>query len=299
MADERFDAVDVVRRLGGSASWSQITRYSTAHSLKCAVAIGALRRIGRGVYALPETPLPYPAAIAARGLVSHQSAARHWKLEALNPDTATHVTVPRHARPQPLNGVSLHFSDVAAADDHGGVTSPIRTVLDCAVSLPFAEALSIADSALRLAVVSSDELIAAALSRQGAGRQRMIRVAGEATGLAANPFESGLRATVLQAGIHGFQPQQPIQLPNRTAWVDLGDPVRRIALEADSFIFHGSPEALRHDCERYNELICLGWLPLRFAYAHVALESEWLASVVGKACTLRVVDRRRTRRNSG
>lgn len=296
--EERPDASEVVRLLGGTANRKQILHHSSEHSLRRAVTSGSVRRIARGIYALPETPLPYPAAKAARGLVSHQSAARHWKLEALHPDTDTHVTVARHARPQPVRGVTLHFSEVPPGDDHGGVTSPIRTVLDCAVSLPFAEALSIADSALRLALINSDELVAAALSRQGAGRQRMIRVAGEATHLAANPFESGLRAAIIEAGITGFQPQLPIKLPDREIWVDLGDPERKMALEADSFTFHGSPEALKHDCERYDELIRLGWLPLRFAYDHVALESTWLTSVVTDTCALRPSGRGKPRPKS-
>lgn len=296
MDEERPDAAEVVRRLGGNATWRKITQYSSDHSLKRAVATGSLRKIARGVYALPETPLPYPAAASARGLVSHQSAAQHWKFEALHPDTSTHVTVPRHARPEPVRGVKLHFSDVPGVDDHDGVTSPIRTVLDCALTMPFAEALSIADSSLRLGVVEPDELVAAALARRGAGRQRMIRVAGEATADAANAFESGLRATVIEAGIEGFQPQLRIQLPNRDIWVDLGDPEREMALEGDSYAFHGSPEALRSDCARYNELIRLGWLPLRFAYDHVALEAAWVASVVADTCALRPSGRRKARR---
>lgn len=123
----------------------------------------------------------------------------------------------------------------------------------------------------------------------------MIRVAGAADGRAANPFESGLRAMVLDAGLTGFEPQLPVQLSSRTAWVDLGDPDRQIALEADSFAFHGSPEALRRDCQRYDELIRAGWLPLRFGYEHVTLESAWLKSVVTDTCALRSGRRNKTR----
>jgi hypothetical protein len=35
--------------------------------------------------------------------------------------------------------------------------------------------------------------------------------------------------------------------------VDLGDPVRRIALEADSYAHHGGRPEFRLDCRRGNE----------------------------------------------
>jgi very-short-patch-repair endonuclease len=287
MPTDRLDACEVVRRLGGTASWDQLIRYSTGYSARRAVASGELRRTARGIYALPETPLAYRAAASTRGLVSHGSAAQHWLLDRLNPDTAAHVTVPRHARPSVVLGVLLHFSDVPAQDDHGGITSPVRTVIDCALTLPFNEALSIADSALRRELVTSEQLIAAAQARLRNGRKRALRVATEADGRAANPFESGLRAIVIEAGILGFEPQFPVPLENGTAWVDLGDPRRRIALEADSFTYHGTPEALTRDCERYDELVRRGWLVLRFTWDHVTLRSAWVASVIAETLAQR------------
>ncbi len=191
MDEERFTAQEVVRRLGGSATWNQILRHSTNHSIRTALASGELRKLVRGTYALPELEAADQAAAATHGLVSHISAAEHWKLQLLNPPDLTHITVPRLARPRPRRHVQLHFSDVPGVDDHNGVTSPLRTVLDCAVSLPFNEALAIADSALRLGLITEEELIMAAHDRRGRrGARRMNRVARAADGRAANPFES-------------------------------------------------------------------------------------------------------------
>jgi hypothetical protein len=47
--------------------------------------------------------------------------------------------------------VSLRSANLADDQVSGGVTAPLRTVVDCARVLPFAEALAIADSALRVA----------------------------------------------------------------------------------------------------------------------------------------------------
>lgn len=255
--------------------------------MRRALTSGGLRRIARGRYALPDAPLAYQAAAAVQGLVSHISAAEHWKLETLVPAAAAHVTVPAKAHPRSRPGVVLHFSNVPDLDDHGDVTSPLRTVLDCALVLPLGEALSIADSALRRSLITSEDLIVAAHLRRGPGRQRIMRVACAADGRAANPFESGLRAILIDAKILGFEPQYPVPLSSGTAWVDLGDPARRIALEADSFGYHMSPEALHRDCYRYDELIRAGWLPLRFGWRHVMFESVWLASIVKDCCALR------------
>jgi very-short-patch-repair endonuclease len=72
-----------------------------------------------------------------------------------------------------------------------------------------------------------------------------------------------------------------------SARVDLGDPKRKIALEADSFAFHGSRAALERDCRRYDELTLAGWMVLRFAWEHVMFEADWVAVVAIDGCRLR------------
>ena len=62
----------------------------------------------------------------------------------------------------------------------GWVTGPLRTVLDCAAALPFDEALSVADSALRAGDVTASELVDAADRWQARGRARVRRVAANA-----------------------------------------------------------------------------------------------------------------------
>jgi very-short-patch-repair endonuclease len=120
-------------------------------------------------------------------------------------------------------------------------------------------------------------------------------VAADADGDAANPFESALRAVLLDADIAGFTPQQPVPLLSGVrVYVDLGDRRRRIALEADSFEYHGTRRALRDDCRRYDELVRTGWTVLRFAWEHVIGDPRWVATVVTDVCTS--VDRQLDRR---
>jgi len=109
-------------------------------------------------------------------------------------------------------------------------------------------------------------------------------VVNAADGRAANAFESCLRGIVLDAGVTGFRPQLEIALAGRVVRVDLGDPARRLVLEADSYEHHGSREALVRDCERYDDLVSEGWRVLRFSWEHVVFRPEWVAQTVLRTC---------------
>jgi len=63
--------------------------------------------------------------------------------------------------------------------------------------------------------------------------------------------------------------------------VDLGDPVRRVVLEADSFAHHGQRQGLRRDCRRYTEFAILNWSVLRFSYEDVMFEQDWTRWALG------------------
>lgn len=54
-----------------------------------------------------------------------------------------------------------------------------------------------------------------------------------------------------------------------SARVDLADRRLMIVIEAESWEFHATPEAFRHDVRRYTMLSCRGWLVLRFLYEQV------------------------------
>ena len=242
-------------------------------------------RVGRGRYALPEQNPAREAAAAAGGVLSHLSAAVELGLAVLCPPDAIHVTVPRAAHRRPPPGVVLHRSDLLPQDRNRRSTTVWRTVLDCADTLRLAEALAVADSALREGLVGPTDLAAAAQEWRRPGAARVRRVVANADGSAANPFESALRAVLLDAGIAEFVPQQPVPLvTGATVRVDLGDRRRRIALEADSFEYHGTRRALRDDCRRYDELARAGWTVLRFAWEHVVGDPRWVASVVTDVC---------------
>jgi hypothetical protein len=285
-----LSAADAIKRLGGSASSADLLQLTTRKRLRLAEQRGEVVRLSRGVYALTDLSADQKAAAAAHGVISHQSAAAYWLMKSIAPASSIHITVPRNARPATRKGVTLHYADL----DDEEITSPLRTVLDCAAALPFREALAIADSACRQELIASDELLHAALCLRGPGSRRALRVASHADGRADNPFESAMRAIVIEHGITGFHPQLIIPRGygigksggDKDKRVDLGDPERLIVFEADSFEYHGSRTALAADCLRYDELSSQGWRQLHFAYEQVMFEPDQTGRMMLEICQL-------------
>jgi very-short-patch-repair endonuclease len=277
----RAHPVDVLLRVGGTAAAADLLALCGRPALRRAVADGMVVRIARGRYALPETPDPRRAAARLSGVVSHTSAAQHWDLPVLRAPDRPHVTIdPRRGRVT-SGAVVLHWARLAASEIHDGVTSPLRTVLDCARTLEPAPGLAVGDSARRQGLVGADELRAAAAGVRGAGRRSAMWVAEHADPRAESPLESALRAIVLQGRLHGFEPQVVIADDGFSARVDLAHRRLRVVLEADSFEHHGSRAALVRDCRRYDELTIRGWRVLRFAWEQVMFEPGWVAATVG------------------
>jgi very-short-patch-repair endonuclease len=275
------EPVDILRHLGGSVTRAEVVRHSSRWALEQAVRHQEIEKISRGRYTLPGLPEPLKAAAALGGMLSHASAADYWLMDALCRPTVVHVTVPRQAHRRSTRSIALHYADL----DGDRVSSPLRTILECARTMPFREALAIADSALRRELATPYQLGAAADALIGPGSRRARRVAERADARAANPFESALRATVTDSGVGGFIPQLFIVGTNYR--VDLGDPDRMIVLEADSFTHHGDRSALDRDCRRYNELVRRGWLVLRFSWEQVMFQENWVKAVVLDCCRLR------------
>lgn len=288
-----MDASEVVRRLGGTAPYDVVVGHATQSSLRRAVRDGQVLRLARGVYGMPELPVPAAAAAATHGVVSHVSAARVHGLRVPTAPSTVHVTVPPGARPPAAPQVTVHWSRLAPTDVRGGVTTVLRTVLDCAVTLPFGEAVAVADSALAEKILFKSDLIVAAYAQPPRRRGRCVRVAEAADGGADTMFESFTRALLVDAGVGGFVTQLPVLLSAFTVHVDLGDPHRRIAVEAEGFEYHSDKVAFARDCERYTELAAADWLVCRFTWAQVRFRPEWVVDVVRRTQRLRAPQRRR------
>ncbi len=97
------------------------------------------------------------------GVVSHLSAAQAWGWKVKRAPPRPVVTVPRgrNVGADRRDGLDVRWQDPPPGTVEGMVTTRVQTVIDCARSLPFDEALSVADSALREGVVRREQLLGA------------------------------------------------------------------------------------------------------------------------------------------
>jgi len=282
---EVSQVVDVLHRRAGNATFAELRALVSSRAIRTALADGAIRRIAKGVYALPPLPDPLAAARAQGGLVSHLSAAVLHGFSVLDRPDEPQITVPRgqHRRLSPIR-CSLHWADDVPSD--GWCTGKLRTVLDCARTLPFDAALTVADSALRLGAVDRAQLLIAAAELTGPGARRARRVAAAADGRAESPLESVLRSILIEAGIDGFVPQVVVRDGVFSARIDLGHPGLLIALEADGFEYHSTRTALTRDCRRHVNLTLRGWRLLRFSWEDVMFDRAWVVDAIRQAMTV-------------
>jgi hypothetical protein len=205
------------------------------HAVWRAVDAGLVVRVGRGRFSLPVVAQSLGVAHGLSGVLSHVSAARFWGWEVSLPVAEVDVMVPRGRRLRPVSGVTVRRRDLPPYDVVApGATAPLRTVLDIAGDLSFADALAVADSALRSGRVTADELVAASVASSGRGHARRVRVACTADPRADNPFESVLRGLAIEAGLD-VTPQVSLHTGDRWVRPDLVDIRRALAIEAESF----------------------------------------------------------------
>ncbi|QZY30373.1 endonuclease domain-containing protein [Nocardioides coralli] len=274
-------ADEALQRLGGVASASVLLTLTSRRKLRAALRSGAVVRSTRGSYALPTASDARRAAGRLTAVVWLRSAAAHhgWALKTQPELPEVAVDRKRQVPPERRRDVRLSWVDMAADDRQAGVTSPLRTVIDCSRHLPFDEALAIVDSALRSGAVTRDEL--RAVSVRGAGSAAVRRVLEHADGRAANPFESVLRAYLIEAGLV-VEAQAPVELETGTVHPDVVSRSAGAVFEADSWTHHATRKAHRSDCARYNMLVLAGWRVFRFTWEQVMLEPAYVRWVLAR-----------------
>ena len=283
-----MNLVQKLKRFGGVATRRALVRATSRAEFDRAVQRGDIVKDAYGRYALPVADDALRAANRLSGVVSHRSAALHWGWEVKTVPERPDVTVrrKRHLAAHQAGDVELHWYDVAPDAVVGLVTSREQTLVDCMRSLPFDEALAIADSALRHRSIAKARLVELADSIKGTGAPQARRVAREATHLAANPFESVLRAIGLDVpGLH-LEPQVVIADKEGRGRADLVDRERRWVVEAESHSWHSKRGALRRDCRRYTKLVLLGWRVLRFAWEDVMFHPDYVRHCLDAAAAV-------------
>lgn len=277
-----MDAATALERLGGVGTTAQVRSLCSGRSLRKAVRSGQVTRLARGRLALASAQRDRRRAVELAATTSHLSAAQHHGWPVKNVPDRPWITVRRKRRLTTDTAATVHvaYADLREDEVAVGVTTPLRTVLDCARRLPFDEALAVADSALRAGDVTAEDLVAAAEAARGPGASACRRVAGAASAKAANPFESVLRAIVLDLGGLDVEPQAAVVARGRTFHPDLVDVRRRLVIEADSWEFHTGRVEHGRDCVRYTALAVAGWTVVRFTWEQVMQSPSYVRDVL-------------------
>lgn len=273
-------------RLGWSASRAELVALAGRPAFDRAVRSGEIERVSQGRYALPGTTGPaQAAAIRVNGTVSHQSAAMRHGLWLKERPLWPTVTVPRgrNLSAKRRRRVTVYFAELPKSDVEDGVTTPLRTVLDCAARLPFAEALVVADAALHLNLVDPDELVARARALPPRVMGRVLHVALHADTRPHSAFESLIRG--YSVDVPGLLLVPQVLVAGRHP--DLYDERLRQAVECDSFEFHSERSALVSDCERYNDFFLENVGLVRFAWEHSMNRPGYVKDVLVRTVALR------------
>lgn len=294
--------------LGGIGSTADLVAASSWAAVRAAVADGSIVRVARGHYTVAGLADPalggqaptrawsrwhegpsadevavltarYAIARGRGGALSGLCAAAHHGWPILQEPRRIDITLPpsrKAPRYGPADVTRYTHRVLTDAEWADRVTSPLRTVLDCARSLPFAQALTVADSALRCESVGPLELREQADMARGRGAGLVRRVALCADARAANPFESALRAVHDDLpGLH-LEPQLQICGDGLNVHLDMADERLRIVVEADSYAFHGDRERFERTQRRQVELAGRDWIVLPYGFAAATQESEWV-----------------------
>ena len=274
-----MDLAELIIKLGGTATTQELLRVFTRRTIRCALDDGRIIRVARGHYTLPGGSEALAAARRVGGVVSHISAAQHWGWKVKLPPERPVVTVPRNRKltERQRAGIDVRWFNLHPDDIRGGVASKLRTVGDCARSEDFDSALSVADSAVRDGDATQTQLRVEALAGPRTGRPAALRVADAVDGRAANPFESVLRAICLE--IPGLQVEPQVWVGS-TGRVDLLDRRNNLILEADSWEFHSERSVFVRDVRRYTCFVRLGYAVVRFTWAEVMFEQDYVRAVL-------------------
>jgi very-short-patch-repair endonuclease len=262
--------VDGLRALG--ASRTQIGRRIDA---------GRLTPLHRGVYAYGHRRLTshgiWLAAVRAIGKGAVLSFIQGAALHGLRPPPGgkVNVTVRSKGRRQ-RKGIRVHATLDLPADhvtvvDRIPVTTVARTLADLAATLDTPALMRAIEAAERRKLLDVPTVLAVSAGREGA--PRLATLLQRETPHTRSDFEAALVAIcddyaiprpVTSAQVHGYE-------------VDAYWPDRKLAVELDSWEFHGTRQAFEVDRERDAELHGHGITTLRFTYTQVTTRRQWVA----------------------
>jgi very-short-patch-repair endonuclease/predicted transcriptional regulator of viral defense system len=260
------------------------------NAIAARAAAGRLHRIHRGVYAVGHPVLPrygrWMAAVLAAGpgaALSHASAAALWEIRP-TAATKTDVSV-RTPGGRERPGLRVHRATALQPDEttkHHAipVTTPARTILDLACSVPRRALERALDEAEILELFDLCELKRTTDAHRGQRGARVLAAALEEHDAGTTLTKSELEELMLKlCHDHGLeQPQVNEDIAGLE--VDFLFAAKRLVVEADSWRFHRTRKAFERDRQRDAILARAGYRTLRFTHRQMTTEPEEVATTI-------------------
>jgi hypothetical protein len=262
----------------------------TARRLQALTLSGDLVRMRQGVYATrgavawaaddPRRSHALRALAATRSagsdcVASHQSAARIHSIDLLKsvPESVVTLTRPPTRRTGQPNSTGIVFHTATLPADHltthwgASVTTPARTVVDLARTLPFIDGVVLTDSALHLRLTTRPELLRVVGScAQWPGVSVARRSIAFADGRAESPLESCARVTFDAAGLEPPELQVTIRGDGFVYRSDFYWARHRTIVEADGMAKYEDPVRAREQIRRDRLLRDAGYKLVHFTW---------------------------------
>lgn len=267
-----MDLLVTLRAYGGAARLDELLAAGLVRRhLNALLSTGRVDLHPGRVVALPDASAALVIALRLRGVLCDLAAALWWGMAVLEPPRTTTVAIPRGTTRRSLPGATVVRRDLTVGDvsPDRPVTSPVKTVTDCARRLGLLAALVVADSAASQRLVTPDDLVRAARQLQGPGSARARRVARLADPRCESVLETVLRTLLMDMRV-SFELQVSIPGVGRVdALVD-----GWLVIEADGFDHHRSRVDYREDRRRANALAAGGYVLVRLSYEDLVHHPE-------------------------
>jgi hypothetical protein len=256
-------------------------------AIKHRVAVGRLRMVRRGVYAVGHRALRgeawWMAGVLAAGpgaVLAGRSAAALWRMR----DSARPVVEVVSPRRLALPGIEAHR--IALPDDEvtieAGipVTTPARTLLDLAaiVSPQHLQAAFNEAEVRRLASPTSlDALLARYPGRRGTRALERVLDNHHKNGQTI-PTSILERRFLTFLDASGLPRPATINRPSDHGELDATWPEQRLIVECDGFATHGTREAFERDRAKDRALQAAGWRVVRITWRQLTADADTLAA---------------------
>lgn len=247
------------------------------------IASGRLHPLHRGVYAVGHKAVTWEGrAVAALLAVGRPSALSHRAAAVVHeilPADGRPIDVTAIGRkPRKRHDIALHSAAELLVVRKRGlpVTTPARTLLDLATSLPSAVLERAYAEAQVRRLVTPDDVRAELTHHRGAPNLRRILDTTEPTRtaierrLAALVKAAGLPRPEFNTRLHGYE-------------VDALWREHRLVVETDGWAAHGHRRAFERDRARDADLTARGYAVLRFTWRQIVNEPELVSARIAAA----------------